>query len=118
MKLLQFAAAAIATATLTFAANPKAEATEVYTCRATSDYLNFVYEDGLTGYYIYDDVFRCAISPDGYALVTIVNGYPVQFTSGTVTINGYPYVVEGGYIYPIEDYSYSEDEWYPFNGHR
>ncbi|GAB4228718.1 MAG: hypothetical protein Kow00121_57710 [Elainellaceae cyanobacterium] len=103
MKLAPFVTAAIAATSLTFAAPPKAEATEFHTCYATSERLNFVYEDGQTGYYIYGDVFSCVISHD-YSLRTIVNGYPVQFTYGSVTVDGYAFVVEHGQLYSWEGY--------------
>lgn len=101
MNLTQRAVITIASTTLSFVALPisQAEASyQTYTCQALSDRLNFLYEYGGPGYFIAGDTFPCTTSDDGRSLRSVVDGRTVVFTFGSVSIDGFPFLVEGGIL--------------------
>lgn len=101
MKLIQLATTVLVTTTLGLLALPvsKADASnQTHTCQALSDRLSFLYEYGRPGYFIAGDTFPCTTSNDGQSLRSVVDGRNIVFTFGSVSIDGFPFLVEGGVL--------------------
>ncbi|PSB12598.1 hypothetical protein C7B61_08915 [filamentous cyanobacterium CCP1] len=101
LKRLTATTIALTTVNLSGFVTPQATATDIYTCQALSNRLEFLYDDGEAGYFISGDIFPCTIL-DSYTLHTFVNGYPVVFVHGSVSVDGYPFIVRGGTLFEAD----------------